>query len=242
MTTPERVSNIREEHAQKALLALVPGIVLDILGAVLISYGREFTALGYVLLVIGFVATVYGAVQLMTMRKVRGHVVECPFCHTKNEFQEVPEGDVRCEGCHRSIPIVGGQVVAIHQVRCGFCNHLNYYSDKSTGLICEECNREVPIALADGTSTKSRAAFESYTVHDDERPYDLLLAEPGNKDEELISCLQKMLALNRNQVKQLLEDTPVLLLSGIPRRKAEMLKAQIDMHHGLAEYRVSQQV
>jgi hypothetical protein len=44
-----------------------------------------------------------------------------------------------------------------------------------------------------------------------------------------------MLALNRNQVKQMLEELPVTLLTGIPRRKAEMLKAQLTIHDGIAE-------
>ena len=49
-----------------------------------------------------------------------------------------------------------------------------------------------------------------------------------------------MLAMNRNQVKQMLEEAPVVLLTGIPKKKAELLKAQIEMHHGKADTRVSQ--
>jgi hypothetical protein len=36
-----------------------------------------------------------------------------------------------------------------------------------------------------------------------------------------------MLALNRNQVKQLLGDLPAVLLTGITRKKAELLEAQL---------------
>ena len=40
--------------------------------------------------------------------------------------------------------------------------------------------------------------------------------------------------------KQMLEEAPVVILTGIPKKKAELLKAQIEMHHGKADTRVSQ--
>jgi 4'-phosphopantetheinyl transferase EntD len=44
-----------------------------------------------------------------------------------------------------------------------------------------------------------------------------------------------MLALNRNQVKQMLEEVPITLLTGIPRMKAEMLQAQLAAHQAHAQ-------
>jgi hypothetical protein len=38
-------------------------------------------------------------------------------------------------------------------------------------------------------------------------------------------------------VKQMLDELPVTLLTGITRRKAEMLKAQISIHDGQTEFR-----
>ncbi len=82
--------------------------------------------------------------------------------------------------------------------------------------------------------------FEAYTLKDDNHPYDLILtAAPEN--EEMIKCLQTMLALNRNQVKDIIEDLPQVLLQGIPRKKAELLMAQISVHKGTADIKISDQ-
>ncbi|MBS1722116.1 MAG: hypothetical protein JSS66_03805 [Armatimonadetes bacterium] len=235
----ERSSNLREEFGQRAFMAIVPGIILLCVGGLMISYRSAFIALGIILAVIGLGCLVYGVIQFSQLRKVPSFPVKCPFCQHKNDFTEPAESDVRCEGCQRMIPIEGGRILQVWQVRCGYCNHLNYYSEKSTGLICESCNRIVPIAHDGGPEAK--ATFEHYTVHDDDRPYDLVLFNMGHEhNEELVSTLQHMLALNRNQVKDMVMQLPLTLLTGIPRKKAEMLKAQIDMHGGSADFKVSQ--
>lgn len=235
----ERSSNIREEFIQKALVSIVPGVIALGIGIVFIVYQGMFVSLGYVLGLMGLAAIVYGVVQVSKSRQIPSFPVKCPFCNHKNDFTEEALEDVRCEGCQRMVPIQGGRILQVWQVRCGFCNHLNYYSEKSTGLICENCNRVVPIANEGGANAQS--TFEHYTVHDDDRPYDLVLTDGGpSHNEELVSTLQHMLALNRNQVKDMLDELPVTLLTGIPKKKAELLKAQIEMHHGKADSKVSQ--
>ena len=234
----ERSSNVREEFSQRGLMAIVPGIVLIALGVTFIVYQSVLSTLGYVLALIGVGLVGYAVYEFLQVRKVVGHAVKCPFCDHKNDFNEAATEDVRCEGCQRMIPIEGGRILQVWQVRCGYCNHLNYYSEKSTGLICENCNRVVPISNDRGL--QSKATFEHYTVHDDNSPYDLVLTGAGHAhNEELVSTLQQMLALNRNQVKQILEEVPSTLLTGIPKKKAELLKAQIDMHGGSADFRPS---
>ncbi len=219
-------------------MALVPGVICVLLGIVMIYYKGMAIGLGYVLLIGGLAATGYGIHQLVQFRKIPSFPVKCPFCQHKNDFTEEALADVRCESCQRMIPIFEGRILQVWQVRCGFCNHLNYYSEKSTGLICESCNRVVPIANEGGLQAK--ATFEHYTVHDDDRPYNLILTDAGpSHNEELVTALQHMLALNRNQVKMMLEEMPVTLLTGIPKKKAELLKAQIEIHHGHAEMHVS---
>jgi hypothetical protein len=120
------------------------------------------------------------------------------------------------------------------QVRCGFCNTLNYYSPKTEVLLCEDCNREVPISLDDSHTPKHIA----FARRDDDKLYELVLvSNGGRKTEDLISALQHMLALNRNQVKQMLDELPVTLLTGIPRMKAEMLQTQLSTNDAVAEFR-----
>jgi hypothetical protein len=121
-------------------------------------------------------------------------------------------------------------------VRCGFCNALNYFSEKTDVLLCEECNHEVPISHEEGHIPKKRLAT-GFAVEDDDRPYELILVAHGPKTDDLIQTLQTMLALNRNQVKQMLSELPVTLLTGIPKKKAEMLRAQLSIHEGAADCR-----
>ncbi len=52
----------------------------------------------------------------------------------------------------------------------------------------------------------------------------------------MIQALQHMLALNRNQVKNMLNELPVTVLTGITRKKAEMLKAQLSIYEGEVEF------
>jgi hypothetical protein len=102
--------------------------------------------------------------------------------------------------------------------------------------LCEECNREVPIAHEEGHVSK-KSLPTGFAVEDDLRPYELILVDPGQHTEALISALQHMLALNRNQVKLMLNEAPVTLLSGVPKKKAEMLRAQLQMHDAEADCR-----
>jgi len=189
--------------------------------------------LGFLLLAFGFVSVSYAIWVALQVRKVVHIKAECPYCQGKNVLTAAPESDFTCTHCHRSIPVVDGRFLKVFQVRCGFCNELAYYSEKSVGLICENCDRVIPIATEDGAAPAKN--FGAFARKDDDRPYDLVLLAPGHKGEELVACLQSMLALNRNQVKQMLTELPVTLLSGVPKRKADMLAAQIAMHDGAAD-------
>ena len=51
----------------------------------------------------------------------------------------------------------------------------------------------------------------------------------------MIPTLQKMLALNRNQIKDIIDRTPAILLQGVPKMKAELLAAEIKAKGGVAE-------
>jgi large subunit ribosomal protein L7/L12 len=234
MSNFDRSSNIREERAQRAFVSLIPGGLGLIFAIVLFNYASDWTVgLRWVVLLFSVAAICYGVYQILEMRKVTSFEVVCPFCQGKNVFTEQPMSDVRCDHCNREVPIVNGRLLRVFQVRCGYCNALNWYSEKSTGLICEECDREIPIANeGDG---KSSPAIHTYSRHDDDTPHNLILLDPGQKREEMIPVLQKMLALNRNQVKDIMDDVPVILLQGVPKKKAELMAAQIQAHGGRAD-------
>jgi len=234
MSKPTRSSDIIEGHSEKALSYGICGLIAIGLGALMIYYKGMLLYLGMLLVAGGAAAVIYAIYCAMQVRKVPTVTLACPYCSAKNTLTSQPESDFSCTSCHRLIPVENSRILPVYQVRCGFCNHLNYYSPKSVGLICEECDREIPIANEGRTGEKF---FAQYTQHDDDKTYELVLVSQGHKNEELIQCLQHMLALNRNQVKDMLNSLPVTLLTGIPRRKAEMLTAQLAIHEGKAEYR-----
>jgi hypothetical protein len=124
-------------------------------------------------------------------------------------------------------------------VRCGFCGALNLMSEKTTVLICDECDREIP--LLDPNTGEMRHVAKGFARVDDTAHYDLLLVNVPRDKEPLISSLQHMFAMTRNQVKDLLDDLPATLIKGVNRRKGEMLRAQIEACEGETEFRVSEQ-
>ena len=234
MAGSERSSNLREEFVLRAFVSIVPGIIALIISIVLFGDESGYSlGLRWVLLVLSIPAIVYGVWQLTEMRKVTSYSLECPFCKAKNNFTAKPEHDVRCEKCNRDVPIVDGRTLRVFKVSCGFCSALNWYSEKSTGLICEGCDREIPISVSD--DREASPAMHAYARHDDTERYNLVLLDPGPKREKIIAVLQKMLALNRNQVKEIMDDVPMTLLHGVPKKKAELMSSEIAACGGRSE-------
>lgn len=233
-----RVSDVIEIHAERAIYYGGGGLFLSGVAGFLLYYsGRShmFVPLATILLVIGVPLIGFAGYLGFQTRDVKGKPIQCPFCEAINEVLHDPEEDFSCVSCHRMIPVQDGSVLAVSQVRCGFCNELNYFSEKTEALLCEKCNHEIPLARDDNSPKK--VIPTGYAVVDDEAFYELVLVGQGHKEEELIQALQHMLALNRNQVKQMLSELPVTLLTGITRRKAEMLKAQLSLYEGEVEFR-----
>lgn len=237
MSQPQRSTDIVETHSEHALAASLGGVVAVALGFLLWVYRGEgyTTGLALVLMIGGGGAIIYGIYCALQIRKVNSVTVNCPYCGFANRFTEQPQNNVACRGCNRMINIEDGRVLKVMQVRCGYCSALNYYTEKNQVLICEECDHEVPIAQADGSAPTKHISF---AVQDDARLYELvLISHDPHHTENLIAALQQMLALNRNQVKDMLMNLPVTLLTGIPKKKAEMLRAQLSIHEAAAEFR-----
>jgi uncharacterized protein YbaR (Trm112 family) len=235
MSQPKRSSDIIESHSEQALSYSLGGIVALAIGILLWIFRGDGWLIGlcYVMLLTGAGALGYGIYCALQIRKVQSFSLECPYCKYKNSFTEQPMSNVACRSCNRMIPIEDGRVLRVMQVRCGYCNALNYYSEKNTVLLCEECDHEIPIAQADGSVPQKHIFF---AAKEDDNTYELVLvSHDGHHTEELISTLQSMLALNRNQVKDMLMNMPVVLLTGITRKKAEMLSAQLSIHGAAAD-------
>ncbi len=234
---PIRRSDVIEIIGERSLVFGTGGLLTFALGWLLYYYRGDGYLLGlaWILLLVGGAMLLTSAYSATKVKKVTSYSIQCPYCSTRNELTEPPLADFTCGSCHRVIPIEDGQALPVFQVRCGYCNELNFYSQKNEVLICEKCDHEIPIASAEGKPQKH--VPKAYAVSDDDRLYELVLVSAGqHKQEELISALQHMLALNRNQVKQLLEEVPATLLTGITRKKAEMLQAQLALHEGAAEF------
>lgn len=225
MADVQQTGDIVEDLSARALLAAVGGVILIGLGGVMIAYGTLKIA-GILLSIIGAGAVGFALYAYLQTKKVGDVKVGCPYCKAFNQFTEAPKTDFACRHCYRMVPVENGLILEVNQVRCGFCNTLNYWSARSFGLICEGCSREIPIAGLEGGAKR----LETFAYKSDDKPYDLVLDQVGRPSEELIGTLQHMLALNRNQVKEILMNTPATLLTGIPKKKAELLAAQIAQH------------
>jgi hypothetical protein len=221
----QRASDVIEQDAEKAFYFIGGGIASAAVAGLLLKYQGSggFVPLAWILVLAAVCLIGYGVYWIVKAKKVTSVSIKCPFCFERNDLVEQPvDDDVPCVACNRMIPIQGGQVLSVSQVRCGFCNGLNYYSAKTEALLCEHCNREIA---------------KGFAVIDDDQQYELVLLEVGRSSEEVITTLQQMLALNRNQVKDILENTPVTLLQGLPRMKVDLLVAQLAAHGATAEAR-----
>lgn len=238
MARQERTSDIIEQYSERAVFLGAGGFLCAGAAFLTLHYGgASMAGLAWVLVLGALALFGMAGYKIGRVRRVAAFQVGCPFCSEVVALASAPgDQDVSCSGCNRMIPLRDGKVVAVNQVRCGYCNGLNYYSDKTDALLCEECNHEIPIQHEEGYVSKK--SVSKFAVVEDDALYELVLVDAGRDEEDLIGTLQHMLALNRNQVKGILDQTPVTLLQGITRMKAEMLKAQIANHGGEAQARV----
>jgi hypothetical protein len=234
MPSVQRSSDIVEIHSERAISFGFGGIAALALGLLLYVFRGDGWLIGLVavLLLGGAAAVGYAIYCALQVRKVHSFDIECSYCKKNNSLTEAPTADFSCVHCHRMIPVSDGKALPVKEVRCGYCNELNYYSSKTNVLLCESCNHEIPIAKDDGSVAHSR-----FAVQDDNRAYELVLIAHGPETQDLVQALQQVLALNRNQVKDMLNELPVTLLTGITKKKAEMLQAQISMHGGSTDAR-----
>ncbi len=236
MSSVQRRSDVVEVHGEHLLEFGIGAAVGLLLGGLLTYYGGSLKYLGILILLAGIGAAGYAIYCFVQIKKVPpGYVVACPYCHGKNAYMEQPTRDVSCSHCHRMIAIVGGRLLQVNQVRCGFCNALNYYSEKSVGLLCESCDREIPIAVT--SELQATEAAHRFSKQDDDKKYDLVLTATGHKNEQLINYLQHLLALNRNQVKQMIADVPTVVLHNVPHLKADLVMKELAKWEGKAESR-----
>ncbi len=185
-----RRSHVLEMIAEKAFFFGGGGISAIALGALLYAFRGDGMLLGlvYILWIGGATSLGLAIFSLFGIRQIVNHDVDCPYCNKTNTLTTAPKEDFTCEHCSLLIPVKDGAVLPVFQVRCGFCNHLVYYNEKSEALICDNCDREIPIH----TSGEShRILPKSFTIHDDPNVYALVLVDPGPKTEEMIDVLQK---------------------------------------------------
>ncbi|MFN7171629.1 MAG: ribosomal protein L7/L12 [Fimbriimonadaceae bacterium] len=230
-----RVTTVREQYAERALYFFISAAVLGIASTLMFIYGRGILIFAELLLLLALVALGFSVFFISKMKKVQSNSVTCPFCEKVNAFQSPPTDDFNCEGCHRMVPIREGAIMEVMQVRCGYCNELNFYSLKTEVLICETCDREIPIANEDGLPSKSIP--RSFLRVDDDALYELVLTDAGRSKEQAILELQRLLALNRSVVREMVENPPQVLLTNIAKQKAEMVQKELLAHGVKAEYR-----
>ena len=239
-----RASDVIEIFSERSISYAFAGIVSLAIAGLLWRYRGDgmLSGLAITLMVAGVGCIIFAIFCGLQVRKVTTHDLKCPYCESPNVLVAAPTEDLPCTTCNRMIPVIDGKTVPVSQVRCGFCNELNFYSEKTEVLLCESCNHEIPIAH-DESGAPRKTIPAAFVVVDDEAMYELQLTGHGkHKEEELIGALQHILALNRGQVKQMLAELPVTVLTGITRKKAEMLKAQLGLYEGEVEFHPMEEV
>jgi hypothetical protein len=234
MAKVQRSTDLIELIAERAFFCVFGGAAMMAVSFIFLRFRGDgwLVPLGWLLGIFGAALFVVAVYSLFQAKKVTSFDVACPFCEAVNPLLEPPTEDFACVSCNRMIPIQDGEVMEVMQVQCGFCKALNWYCDKTEVLICENCDHEIPISQDDDRPIKTLP--KGFALVEDDSLYELVLTEGGIKTEEVISTLQQMLALNRNQVKDILDQLPSTLLTGINRRKAEMLQAQLAIHGATA--------
>lgn len=223
---PQQSSDLVETHAARALGVGILSAVLLVLGGVMFAYrGDSGLPLALVLLALGAGCLGYALFSLAQTRRVGSHKVVCPMCGATNGFEAEPTSDVVCRGCHRTIPIQNGRILPLKQVSCGACQESNWYSERTKSLLCEACGREIAIAQGGGASY--------YATDEDSRPHELVLVAFEHATDELVQALQDALGASRAQVRGLLTDLPSVLLTNVPKQKAEMVRNELS-HLGAA--------
>jgi ribosomal protein L7/L12 len=254
MAKPEKRSDVIEIHWEQAIVWGIVGLFLLVIGLLLYRYGAvesitkgeegfkvdpvpwvDLRSVSWLFFAAAPLLFAYAVYRALASRKEPIYTAACSYCGYEMVFVEPPQDDFVCDECHRRVPVKDGRVLEVTGVTCGYCGALNYMSEKTEVLICEKCDREIP--LLDPETGEMRHVPKGFARVDDESVYELVLVDVGRDREEVITSLQHMLGLTRPQVKDLLEELPVVLLRGINRRKAEMLRAQLEASGAIAEFR-----
>lgn len=227
---PQRSTDLVETFVARALAAGGIGIVFLALSAVMFKFqGESGLSLAIVLGVIGLAAAAYAVFSFVKSRKVSAFKLDCPMCGAANGFAEMPNSDVICTGCHRTIPIMNGKLMPLKQISCGACGESNWYSDRTKTLLCEACGKEIAIASGSGEGGAQ------YAVPAEARPYQVLLTGYQQGSDDLVEALQELLNADRSGVRVLMTGLPSVLQTNVPRHVADRLAAELSQHGARVE-------
>lgn len=235
MEEPLKRSEILEREYSQSLIYGLAGVGALILAFLLLRYSEMFSFLGYLFLLAWLGLWGYAGWRLYQLRSVPQYPLTCPYCKQETIFAEPPSSDFSCDHCLRRVPVEKGQVLEVFSVRCPHCGSTQQLSARAAVALCEECNHEIVLARAE------RVHLHHFAATDDETtPCELVLLSAGRDPEPLIQQLESLLAINRPSAKRILEQLPMVLLSGIPKRKAEILRLHLLEAGAQVELRVVQ--
>lgn len=237
MAEPIRRSDIAESDIEKGLYWLGGAVGLAVVGFLVYSYAIKHAVVGIAFILLTVTALGFAISEFYRVKKIPVVKVRCPYCNAASEFLETPKSDFTCQECHRRVAVDNGRILDVIEVKCGFCGSLQRFSERTEVALCEDCDHEIP--LASSPTGEMRHMARGMAVEDDTKPYDLILIEPGTRMEEVTNNLQRVLALNRPQVKAILDQLPATLLTGVPKRKAQMLSDELTRLGARMESRVT---
>ncbi len=230
MQEPMKRSEAIEREYTQAVISGIVGVVMLLLTLLFWRYGGMFTHLSWIFGIIWLGTWGYAGWCYYKTRQVPAVPVTCPFCQKEVLFTAPPQEDFTCDHCGKRVPIENGRVLEVIAVRCPYCRSTEQVSARAKVVICEQCQREFPVTGTPRTQVSmpvpggTTAPAPTPLPQDDPTPYELvLLGVERAKEEQAISHLESFLTFTRPDVKKLLESVPIVILTNLPRRKAEML-------------------
>ncbi|GBC92792.1 hypothetical protein HRbin15_01269 [bacterium HR15] len=218
MEEPIKRSDAVEKEYTQAVIYGIVGLVALLLTWLFWRYGGMFHSFSWGFGLIWLGAWAYAGWSLYKTRDIPAYPVSCPYCQKENVFTAPLQSDFTCDHCLRRVPVENGRVLEVIAVRCPHCGATEQVSSKATVAICEHCQREFSVVGVGRTQPSMPLP------QDDPTPYELvLLGVDRLKEEQAIAHLESFLTLTRPDVKKLLQSVPVVILTNLPRRKAEML-------------------
>jgi hypothetical protein len=234
-----KLAEVQENTWTQASGKILLGLLLLVVSAILIYFSKfwfagtivQFFRVGFGIVALAGVgiaaAAIYNGIQA---RRLPGVGFACPYCDQINRFDGEPNESFDCEFCNRTVHFEDGLPVPVRSVSCPFCHTDHRVAVNVQRYVCDRCNR--PLELA--TESRGRQTTIAGPQAENVAPhnFDVLLVSVDRRQENDVALkLQNLLVVNLPEARRLMAtastSTPLVVGHGMPQRKAEAIRRQL---------------